>query len=190
MLSPAGLLLVRPFRGYAALAEEPGEGAPTILGGLVRFAFVVGAFVAVTATGRLAPVEHLVAAGSFAWVPVIQLVALAFALRAVARDVSLRRAFALHLAGQGPAMVVLLAIALTCLLAPAEATARILLRAVPWLLLVALVWGAVLRYACFRRALALSRARAAIATALYTFVLAGIVVAYFLAMGQLRPILS
>lgn len=190
MLSPAGLLLVRPFRGYSELAEQSGQDAPTVVGGLARLAFVVGAFVAVTATGRLVPVEHVVATGSFAWVPLVQLVALSVAVRAVARGVSLRRAFSLHLAGQGPAMVVLLVIAFGCFVLPADATARILLRSVPPLLLAALSWGAVLRYACFRRGLALSRARAGAATAIYTFVLVTVVVAYFLAMGQLRPLFA
>ena len=189
MLSPAGLLLVRPFRGYSELAEDRND-SPTVVGGVVRLAFVVGAVVAITSAGRLAPVEHLVASGSFAWVPLVQLVALAVALRVTARDVPIRRAFALHLAGQGPAMVVLLAIAALALVVPADATARVLLRAVPSLLAAALVWGGVLRYACFRRGLGLSPRRALAATALYTFVIVGIVVGYFLAMGQLQPLLA
>lgn len=189
MLSSSGLLLVRPFRGYAALATGTTD-PPSITGGLLRLAFVVGAVVALTSTGRLAPVEHLVAAGSFAWVPVIQLVALSVALRIVARDVPLRRAFAFHLAGQGPAMVVLLAISVLALVTPAESTARVLLRSVPVLLATALGWGAVLRFACFRRGLGLSVPRAIVATLLYTLVLVAIVVAYFVAMGQLRPILA
>lgn len=189
MLSSAGLLLVRPFRGYAELSEDNGD-SPTVLGGLVRLAFVVGGVVSITAAGRLAPIEHVVAAGSFAWVPLVQLLALSCALRLVGREVAIRRAFALHLAGQGPAMVVLLAIAVVALVAPADATASVLLRIVPALLGGALVWGAVLRYACFRRALGLSALRSAFGTFVYTFVIVAVVVSYFLAMGQLQPLFA
>lgn len=190
MLSAPGRVLLRPFRGYSELAALSREEAPTVSGGALRLAFVIGAVVASTAAGRLAPVEHLVAAGSFAWIPLVQLFAVAVAVLSVDRRVSLARAFALHLAGQGPAMIALLVVPLLCFVVPADRTAAVLLRVVPPLFVAALVWGGVLRYACFKNGLALSRGRAAIATALYTSMLVAIVVTYFFAMGQLGPLLS
>lgn len=186
MLSPSGRVLVHPFRAYASLREEP----PTIAGGARRLLFVVGVFVATTATGRLVPIEIVVAMGSFAWVPLAQLFAVAAAVRAVTRRVPLRTAFALHLAGQAPAMTVLLAIAVLALVVPADATAKTLLRAVPALLCVALGWGAVVRYACFRRGLELSAGRAALATAVYTAILVAVILLYFASMGQLLPLFA
>ena len=182
-LSAAARVLVRPFRGYEALAKD----APTITEGALRLLFVIGAVVAVTATGRLAPLELVVAMGSFAYVPIVQLVALSVPLRAVARQTSIKRAFALYLAGHGPAIVVLLVIAFVALLAPAESTAAVLLRVVPLLVLAMLLWGSFMTYACFRSGLGLSRLRAGIGVALHFVVVVAVVVGYFLAMGQLGP---
>lgn len=181
-------LLVRPFRGYAELASASGEDAPTITGGALRLLFVIGAVVALTATGRLAPIELVVAMGSFIYVPLAQLVAVGTALRIAAPTTPLRRAFALYLAGHGPSLVALLGLAALCLLA--SAPARVLFAVGPPLVLGALAWGSVLTYACFRRGLALPTARAAAATALYLIVLTAIVVGYYLGMGQLGPQLS
>lgn len=164
--------------------------SPSIFAGASRLLFVIGAVVSATSAGRLLPLEMIVAMGSFLWFPVVQLFAVAVAVRAVSRTIPLREAFAAHLARQSPAIVLLLGIAALALLLPAESTARILLRVVPLMVLAALVCGAVLRYVCFRRVLALSAARAAIATAIYTAAIVAVVVAYYLAMGQLGPLLS
>ncbi|MBX3214043.1 MAG: hypothetical protein KF850_18555 [Labilithrix sp.] len=185
LFSAAATLVVRPFRGYDALARARGQDAPTITGGALRLLFVIGAVVATTAAGRLAPIELFVATFSFAYVPLAQLVAVTAALRAVARDVPLRRAFALYLAGHGPWLVTLLAVAAICLLAPSPAD--VLFAVVPPLVLGTFAWSGVLTFACFRRGLGLTRARAAIATALHMIVLTAIVVGYYLGMGQLGP---
>ena len=184
LFSAAATLVVRPFRGYDALARARGQDAPTITGGALRRS-LSSARVATTAAGRLAPIELFVATFSFAYVPLAQLVAVTAALRAVARDVPLRRAFALYLAGHGPWLVTLLAVAAICLLAPSPAD--VLFAVVPPLVLGTFAWSGVLTFACFRRGLGLTRARAAIATALHMIVLTAIVVGYYLGMGQLGP---
>ena len=181
--APVARLLVRPFRAYGDLAEAP----PTIVEGALRLLFVIGAVVAITATGRLAPLELVVAMGSFAYVPLVQLLAMAAAVRAVSRSAPIKRAFALYLAGHGPGIVVLLVIAFACLLTPAESTAVVMLRIVPLLVLAMLLWGGFTTYACFRSGLGLSRLRAGIAVAIHFVVLVALVLAYFLAMGQLGP---
>jgi hypothetical protein len=186
-LSPPIRLLVRPFRGYEELAAATSDDAPTIAGGALRLLFVIGATVALTATGRLAPIELAVAMVSFAYVPLVQLVSLAAALRLVARSVPFKRAYALHLAGNGPFVIGLVAIAAVALLAPAESTAPILLAFVPPLVLLTLVWSGFLTYACFRRGLGLGRARAGLAALAQTIFMVSVVVAYYLGMGQLAP---
>lgn len=180
-------LLVRPFRGYDELARATSDEAPSLAGGALRLLFVIGATVAVTATGRLAPIELVVAMVSFAYVPLIQLLAVAFAVRTVSRTTPLARAFAFHLAGRGPWLVVMLVLAAICLLVPSPAT--VLFAVVPGLVLFAFGWEGVLTYACFRRGLGFASGRAATATGLYTMSLTALVIVYFLGMGQLGPLL-
>jgi hypothetical protein len=182
--SPARLMF-RPFRGYAELAEATGDETPTVTEGALRLLFVVGAIVAVTASGRLAPIEHGVAMGSFAYVPLAQLVAMTVAVRAVSRTTPIRRAFALYLAGHGPWFFTLLTIAALCLVVPAPA--GVLFRVVPPLVLFTFGWSGVLTYACFQRGLGLSKGRAGLATALHMIALTAVVVGYYLGMGQLWP---
>lgn len=186
MSAPAWLLL-RPFRGYEELARAEGDDLPTVFGGVARLVFVIGAVVATTATGRLAPVELVIAALSFGYVPLLQLVALGAALRALSPSIPLRHAFALYLAGHGPALVALVTIAATCLLAPSPAA--VLFALVPPLVLGMFGWSGVLTYACLRRGLGLSAGRAAVATAVHALVLIASVVAYFFGSGQLGPLL-
>ena len=183
--SAAARVMFRPFRTYAELAKAPADETPTILGGALRLLFVIGAVVAITATGRLAPIELFIATFSFAYVPVIQLIALAVALRAVARETPIRRAFALYLAGHGPWLLTLLVVAAVCLLAPSPAS--VLFALLPPLVLVTFAWSGVLTFACLRRGLGLGRARAGIATAIHTVVLTSLVVGYYLSMNQLGP---
>ncbi len=189
-LAAPALLLARPFAGYAALARAQAEGdgdAPTALGGALRLLLVLGAVVSITATGRLAPLEALIAAGSFAYVPIVQALALAFALRVIAPKVPLARAIALHFAGAGPWILALLGVAAVALLAPRPAPA--LFTAVPILAVMAWTWGNVLTFALFRSALGLSRARSAAGLLLHLAGINVIVPVYFLAFGQLAPLL-
>lgn len=188
-LAAPALLLARPFSGYAALARAHAAGdddAPTALGGALRLLVVLGAVVSLTATGRLAPIEATIAAGSFAYVPIVQALALAFALRVIAPKVPFARALALHFAGSGPWLLALLGVAAVALLAPRPAPA--LFTAIPILAVIAWAWGNVLTYALFRGALGLSRARSAAGVALHLVGINLIVPAYFLAFGQLAPL--
>jgi hypothetical protein len=67
--------------------------------------------------------------------------------------------------------------------------ARLLAATIGWLLLIAHLWGALLTYACFRSGLALSRGRALAATAIHFTVVAVLILGFFLAAGQLLPII-
>jgi len=188
VFSAPARLLTSPFRGYADLANaEEGDGRPTVAGGMLRFLFVFGAFVSLTATGRLAPFELVSGIISFSYVPVLHAIAVAIALRVVAPEIRFARAFALYAEGYGPWFLFMLAIAGGSLFAPDPA--RLLAAAIGWMLLIALLWGALLTYACFRSGLALSRQRAAGATAVHFAVVAVLVLGFFLAAGQLLPII-
>lgn len=185
-------LLFHPFRVYERLAraEDERDVPPSILRGVARLLFVLATTVAITASGRFAPFEIVGAAISFAWVPCVQLLALAVALGLTARHVSLRKAFALYLEGQGVWLIVLTAIVGSCLFVPVDAPpATSLLRLAPILVGVAFLSGAFLNYALFRAGLGLGRGRALVATATYYVVAHVIIFGYFLAAGQLLPIL-
>lgn len=180
-------LMVRPFRVYAELAvAEEGAGRPTVAVGAARFLFVFGAFVSLTATGRLAPNELLSGMISFAYVPIVHGIAVGIATRSFARDVRLARAFALYAEGYGPWFLLLLLIAGGSLFAPSPA--GLLTATAGWMALAAMSWSGVLTFACFRSGLGLSRGRAAAATALHYVIIIGLFLGYFLAAGQLLPI--
>jgi hypothetical protein len=154
---------------------------------MIRFLFVLGAFVSVTATGRFAPFELVSGTISFSYVPVLHATAVAVAMRVVAPEIRFARAFALYAEGYGPWFLFMLAIAGGSLLAPDPA--RLLAASIGWMIAIAHVWGALLTYACFRSGLALSRWRAASATAIHFVVVACLILGFFLAAGQLLPIL-
>jgi hypothetical protein len=188
VFSAPARLLVRPFRGYEDLANaEEGDGRPTVVGGMLRFLFVFGAFVSVTATGRFAPFELVSGIISFSYVPVLHATAVGIAIRVVAPEVRFARAFALYAEGYGPWFLFMLAIAGAALFAPDPA--RLLAASIGWLIAIAHLWGALLTYACFRSGLALSRRRAVGATLVHFVVVAILILGFFLAAGQLLPII-
>lgn len=176
----------RPFRTYGELVCAPDDALPRAIPGALRLLLVIGAAVSVTAAGRLAPIEMVVAMVSFAYVPAVQLFAVFVALRVARVQVAYERAFGLFLAGRGPWMTFLLVIAAIGLIAPSPASA--LLAALPPLLLVTLGWAVTLTYAFFRAGLATPRRRAILATTTYSAVLVLVVLGYYLAMGQLAPL--
>ena len=143
VFSAPARLLVSPFRGYADLANaEEGHGRPTVVGGMLRFLFVFGAFVSLTATGRLAPFELVSGIISFSYVPVLHATAVAIAIRLVAPEVRFARAFALYAEGYGPWFLFMLAIAGGSLFAPDPA--RLLAATIGWMILIAHLCGGVL----------------------------------------------
>jgi hypothetical protein len=187
LFSTPALLMARPFRGYAELAAEDGEARPAVTRGMFRFLFVFGAFVALTATGRLAPMELGSAMISFAYVPVVHAAAAALALRVVAPPMPLSRALALYTESYGPWFLFVLLIAGGTIFAPEPV--RLLSVAFAGLALGGIAWSGLLTYACFRSGLGLSRLRAAAALAIHHVIILGLYLLYFLAAGQLLPIL-
>lgn len=177
----------RPFRTYGELARAPDEALPRAIPGALRLLLVIGAVISITTTGRLAPIEMMVAMVSFAYVPAAQLFAVFVALRVTRIRVARERAFGLFLAGRGPWMALLLAIAAIGLVASSPAAT--LFAVLPALVLATFGWAVALTYAFFRAGLATSRRRAILATATYSVVLIAEILGYYLAMGQLAPLL-
>jgi hypothetical protein len=187
--------MLRPFRTYRALAAErwpahPGREA--VLKPLLTL-LVIGAFVSLTAAGRLVPAQVVLTMAFWAFAPLLQIAALAIAVRAARAGVPLPRAVALYFAGHGPWLLFLLALAGVCLLSPSVyATMMALLSsgALPALLLATAAWSAVLTWASFRAGMGLSRGRAALATAVFYGVYVGAIVGYYLATNQIQPQLA
>ena len=181
--------MLRPFRGYEELATADEEhGRPSVVVGMARLAFMIGAFVALTATGRLAPFELVSGMISFAYVPVVHVVAVAAAMRLVAPDVSVKRAYALYAEGYGPWFVLMLAIAGGSLFVhePARIGITTVMQPTGYAVF---AWGGLITYACFRSGLGLSRGRAALAMLVHYVVITTCVLGFFLLAGQLLPIL-
>ncbi len=191
VLSTPARLMVRPFRGYEELASTAAGGGKAggraLLGGL-RFLFFLGAFVSLTATGRLAPAELVSAMLSFAYAPIVHAIAVGLAARFVAPEIRPARVFALYAEGYGPWFLFMLLVAGGSLFAPSPA--RVLSAVAGWMILGTVGWSIVLTFACFRSGLGLSRKRAAVATSLHYLVVTGLILGYYVAAGQLLPILQ
>jgi len=185
--------MARPFRGYRELAAEgvgshPGQGtAPSIATGVFRFLLVVGAFVTLTATGRFAPIEAATAMVSFSWLPLVHAVGMGITRRIFVPQIPYKRVFALYLEALGPWMFVFLILSGSCLFAPHPAKPVFALLGP--LLGIASLWSIVIVFAMFRSALNQSRLRSAAATATFYVLIHALILTYYLAMGQLWPIL-
>jgi hypothetical protein len=189
-LSTPARLMVRPFRGYTELAlltSADGADQPTVTRAVTRFLFVFGAFVSLTATGRLAPNELLSGMLSFTYVPLLHAIAVTAGTRVVARGVATKRVVALYAEGYGPWLLLMLLVAGGSLFAPAPA--RLLSATSGWLGLGTMAWSALITFAFFKNGLGLSLARAAIGCIVHYVIIVALVLSYFLAAGQLLPIL-
>ena len=178
--------MARPFAGYRDLAAGSAR-SPSVVSAVARFLFLVGGFVALTGTGRLAPTETISAMMSFAWVPVVHGVGVAVTTRLVAPAVPFRRVYTLYLEGLGPWFVLFLILSGFCLFA--DQPARPVILFLSPLVAIAYAWHGLMIFALFRAGLALGRLRAALATVLFYVFIHILILGYFLAVGQLWPIL-
>lgn len=185
-------ITISPFEGYRALAEEVGampsrDARARIVFGVLRLLFVIGAFVSFTSTGRLSPLDVLLAAGSYSWMPLVQALGVAAGARMARADTKLETLLALYFDGHGVWFAALLAIVSALLFSTNSLSA--VAYVAPIGVLVALVWGIVTTFALFRRGAGLPRGRAVVATSAFYLVAMGCVVGYYVAQGQLLPIL-
>lgn len=183
------LLLRAPFRGYARLATTP----PSPWVGVLRLELVLGVFVSLTTAGRLVPFHVASIMLMWAFVPAWQALAV-LAGRAVGRSaVPVRHSLGLYYAGHAPWLLLLLLVAGVCVLAPDPAAvgAFALRRGVlPALVLSAAFAGILSTHASFRAGHGLPRGRAIAATCTFYLVYVGGIVAWYLAQGQLQPLLG
>jgi hypothetical protein len=192
LFSRVATLTIRPFRGYTLLAREwETEGANRrfvrVLTGAARLLGVVGIFVSFTSTGRLSPVDAVLAAGAFTWILGVQAAALFSAKTVTRAKVPFLTLAALYLEGHGIWLFALLAICGALLFAPDSLAAVAVVG--PVAILVAFFWGIVTTVALFRSGVGMSRKRAFGATLTFYCVTTGLVLSYYLLLGQLLPIL-
>ena len=192
LFSSVAKVAVRPFRTYEALARTLEAETPRAVGvrvavGAVRLLLVVGAFVSFTSTGRLLPIDTLVAASAYSWLLGVQALALYCARRVARSERPYWTLAALYLEGHGVWHLSLLAVS-GALLFARDALAGVAV-VVPVAVVVAFVWGIVTTFALFSRAAGVPRRRAVFATFTFYVAMMGIVVSYYVFMGQLLPIL-
>ena len=184
VISTSIRVMVRPFRTYAELRDAP----PPAFFPALRFLLVIGALVALTATARLAPLELATGMVSFAWIPLAQAIGLGVATRLVAPGVAFRRSYALYVQSIGPMVVLFLA--LSGLAAFDVDTGR------PFLFLLmpgivgATAWSTFLGGVMFRVGLGVSRPRAIVGAIVLLLVTYAVILGYYLAAGQLWPIVQ
>ncbi|MFT3771172.1 MAG: hypothetical protein QM820_37635 [Minicystis sp.] len=200
-------VMVRPFRAYADLAAA-GDDRParTAAARALFFLFVSGAFVSLTAAGRLVAFHVVSTMVFWSFIPAVQAAVLLGTLRVVGAHPrspgeraqpsgaqskpSSASALALYFAGHGPWMMFFLLLAGICLFVPdVHATMMWLLRrgVIPALMLTTIIWSMVLTYACFREGIGLPRGRARGATALFYGGFTVVIVGYYLAMNEIQP---
>lgn len=178
-------VMARPFRGYRSLAES--AETPSIAVGGGRFLLVLGSLVSVSATGRFAPIEAFLAAVSFSWLLLVHAISIAVTVRAFAPSIGWKRAFALYLQGIGPWLVACLVFTGGVLFAPHAERPSLVLWAP--LIFVASVWAVLISYALYREGFGLGCGQAALATLSFWVSNHILILGYFLAVGQLWPIL-
>jgi len=178
-------VMVRPFRGYAELAELADEDLASPFERVVRFLLVLGAFIAVSTAGRLVPFHVASTFLTWGFVPLLQAIAVAFATRATLGRAYIRRAIGLYFAGFGPWLVFLLAVAAGCIVLPEP---QRFLIALPIGLVISIVWGIVITVACFRRGLSLGGRQSALAIGIFYGVWLGLLGTWYVAIGQVQTL--
>lgn len=184
--------MARPIRTYRALASlEPDGRDGRRLAARVAFTLLAcGAFVSLTAAGRLVASHVAFTALFWSFVPILQIASVAAVVRLLAPKQPILRAASLYFVGHGPWFFFMVIFAGICLFAPNVYDAMMWLLGVgilPGLLVVTFVWGNFLTWAFFRHGLTLSRGRAAAATALFYVGFAGSIFSYYYLTDQIRP---
>lgn len=192
--SDDALVMVRPFRAYAALAAAPDDRpARTLATRVLLFLLVLGGFVSLLSAGRLVAFHVASTMVFWSFVPAVQIAVFTAVLRLTgprSPRLGLAHALGLYFTGHGPWLLFLLLVAGMCLFAPdVYATFTWLLGhgVLPGLMIGTIAWSMLLTYACFRAGLGLARGRAAASTVLFYLGFSSTIVGYYLAMNQIQP---
>lgn len=185
-------VMVRPFHAYRALAEDASiDRGRWWWRPLITLVFL-GAFGSVSTAGRFVFAHMVLVALAWSFVPAAQLLWLAAAHRRWGRTRRLDDSVHLFFAGQGGWLALIVLVLALLTLAPGVADALTGAAWVRWLgggALVTALHGVVVTYAFMREVWALPRRRAWAAAGAYYLGLTGTFVTYYLAMGQLLPLL-
>lgn len=177
--------MVRPFRAYEELGERADEDLASPFERIVRFLLVLGAFIAVSTAGRLVPFHVASTFVTWAFVPILQALAVAIATHVTVGRIYIRRAIGLYFAGHGPWLVFLMLVASACIFVPEP---QRLFAALPVGLVIAFVWGVVITVGFFTRGLGLGRARGAKAIAIFYAVWILSLATWYVALGQVQTL--
>lgn len=164
--------------------DDGGDLAPR----LATVMLSLGAFVSFTTAGRLVPAHLVGTAVAYSFLPALQALALAAALRVGGARRPLRAVFSGHLAGYGPWLLLLAAFDALCAFAPdVLAALSLLLRigALPVMVLATVLWSGRMQHALLRA----SGARG-VATAVYYGAFVALVVGWYVLNGDLLPLLG
>jgi hypothetical protein len=189
--SAEAMLLVRPFRTYRAQAKRRAERTWRDLGrGVLIQGVFLGALVSLTSAGRLVVSHMALTAVFWGFLPLLQLAAVAAAVRVAAPKERAIVAASLYVEGFGPYYVFFLTLSGICLLAPdVYRVMSALLQAgvLPLFLLGTIAWGATITWAFFREGLALPRAKAGLGAAVLYAITVGVLLGWYLANNQIQP---
>jgi hypothetical protein len=186
-------VLLRPFATYRVLADELGLTPAAWWRRPLLTLVVLGAAISVTTAGRFVLAHVVLVGAAWAFVPAAQLVALSVVRARFGRHRPLGPTIHVFFAGQGGWLALLVLVVVLVSLAPGLADT---LTSKHWILLlaggalVALVHGFVVTFAFVREVWGVARRPAVLATLGYYLLLATIFLGYFLAMGQLTPLLA
>lgn len=164
--------------------DDGGELAPR----LATVMLSLGAFVSFTTAGRLVPAHLVGTALAYSFLPVLQGVSLAVAMRAGGGRRSLAQVFSGHLAGYGPWALLLAVFDALCAFAPdvlAALGALFRTGVLPVLALTTIAWSVRMQHALLRA----SGARG-FATAVYYGTFVALVVGWYVLNGDMLPLLG
>lgn len=189
--SSEAALLLRPFATYRALAGDRGERSwrDLVRSILVEGVFL-GAFVSLTSAGRLVAAHIFFTTVFWGFLPLLQIAAVAAAVRLSAPRERVVPALSLYFEGLGPYYVFFLVLSAICLFVPnvyGAMTALLRIGAIPGFLLATIGWGSTITWAFFRAGLGLSRARAGLGAAVFYLIFVGVVLGWYLAWNQIQP---
>jgi hypothetical protein len=189
-------LLTSPMKVYrelaAKLSEEKVSRAWLFVRRPLMWLFVVAAFVSFITAGRWVWFHIFGTALMWSFVPAYQILFVAWISRLLRSKRPMSQVVDMFFAGQTPWYLLFSIVSGICIFAPE------VWPAFQWLLssgvfaglfLATIGWSLILTYAFFRSGLEMSRARSAVGCALFYLLFDGTVAAWYLATGQLYPLL-
>lgn len=196
MFSAEARLLFAPWRVYrelsSSLRDDPSPRAWILIRRPLLWLFVIAAFVSFTTSGRWIWFHLFATALMWSFVPLYQSVFIAWIARLLKSRRRIDEVVDLFFAGQAPWYLFLTVLAGVCIFAPDVWVAfqtLLFSGALIVVFVLTIVWSVLLTFAFFRSGLELSRGRAIAGCALFYLLFDGTIAAWYIATGQLWPLL-